>query len=139
MENIMEFTYSDDCWSDLHKDVYGFRPSALFMKNLLAFDEETKQNLWDALCEQLEENTAAEKAAEVVAIEKFEARIKDVVELGAGNRTNALLWMIGTETFYHIQDVEHFVWEQGILFTNYGKLLVNEIAKICNYKDYDYA
>ena len=135
----MEFTYSDDCWSDLHKDVYGFRPSALFMKNLLAFDEETKQNLWDALCEQLEENTAAEKAAEVVAIEKFEARIKDVVELGAGNRTNALLWMIGTETFYHIQDVEHFVWEQGILFTNYGKLLVNEIAKICNYKDYDYA
>ena len=135
----MEFTYSDDCWSDLHKDVYGFRPSALFMKNLLAFDEDTKQNLWDALCEQLEENTAAEKAAEVVAIEKFEARIKDVVELGAGNRTNALLWMIGTETFYHIQDVEHFVWEQGILFTNYGKLLVNEIAKICNYKDYDYA
>ncbi|MDC0308711.1 hypothetical protein OAL25_00455 [bacterium] len=135
----MEFTYSDDCWSDLHKDVYGFRPSALFMKNLLAFDEETKQNLWDALCEQLEENTAAEKAAEVVAIEKFEARIKDVVELGAGNRTNALLWMIATETFYHIQDVEHFVWEQGILFTNYGKLLVNEIAKICNYKDYDYA
>ena len=135
----MEFTYSDDCWSDLHKDVYGFRPSALFMKNLLAFDEETKQNLWDALCEQLEENTAAEKAAEVVAIEKFEARIKDVVELGAGNRTNALLWMIATETFYHIQDVEHFVWEQGILFTNYGKLLVNELAKICNYKDYDYA
>jgi hypothetical protein len=135
----MNYTYSDDLWSDLHKDVHGFRPSAIFMKNLLAFDEQTKQNLWDALCEQLEENAKAEKAAEVVAIEKFEARIKDIVELGAGNRTNALLWMIGTETFYHLQDVEHFVWEQGILFTNYGKLLVNELAKICNYKDYDYA
>jgi hypothetical protein len=135
----MDYTFSDDLWSDLHKDVHGFRPSALFMKNLMAFDDETKQNLWDALCEQLEENTAAEKAAEVADIDKFEARIKDIIELGAGNRTNALLWMIGTETFYHIQDVEHFVWEQGILFTNYGKLLVKELAKICNYKDYDYA
>tara|TARA_R100000951_G_scaffold109570_4_gene106852 strand:- start:2448 stop:2855 length:408 start_codon:yes stop_codon:yes gene_type:complete len=135
----MEFTYSDDLWSDLHKDVHGFRPSAIFMKNLLAFDEETKQNLWDALCEQLEENTAAEKAAEVVAIEKFEARIEDIIELGAGNRTNALLWMSGTETFHHIQDVEHFVWEQGILFTQYGKQLVKDLAAIVDYKEYYYA
>ena len=135
----MEFTYSDDLWSDLHKDVYGFRPSAIFMKNLLAFDEEAKQNLWDALCEQLEENTKAEQAAEVVAIEKFEARIQDIIELGAGNRTNALLWMTGTETFYHIQDVEHFVWEQGILFTDYGKQLVKDLAEIVEYKEYDFA
>ena len=117
------FTYSDDLWSDLHKDVYGFRPSAIFMKNLLAFDDETKQNLWDALCEQLEENTKAEQSAEVVAVEKFKARIQDVIELGAGNRTNALLWMTSTETFYSAQCVEHFVWEQGILFTDYGKQL----------------
>jgi len=109
------------------------------MKNLLAFDNETKQNLWDALCEQLEENTKAEQSAEVVAIEKFEARIKDIIELGAGNRTNALLWMTSTETFYHIQDVEHFVWEQGILFTDYGKQLVKDLAAIVDYKEYDYA
>ena len=132
----MEFTYSDDLWSDLHKDVHGFRPSAIFMKNLLAFDDETKQNLWDALCEQLEENTAAEKAAEVVAIDKFEARIKDVIELGAGNYTNALLWIVSSETFYHEQDVEHFVWEQGILFTDYGKQLVKDLCKIVEYKEY---
>jgi len=135
----MEFTYSDDLWSDLHKDVYGFRPSAIFMKNLLAFDEEAKQNLWDALCEQLEENTKAEQAAEVVAIEKFEARIQDIIELGAGNHTNALLWMTGTETFYHIQDVEHFVWEQGILFTDYGKQLVKDLAEIVDYKEMEWA
>ena len=98
-----------------------------------------KQELWNALCDELEENTKAEKAAEVVAIEKFEARIQDIIELGAGNRTNALLWMTGTETFYHIQDVEHFVWEQGILFTDYGKQLIKDLAEIVEYKEYDYA
>jgi hypothetical protein len=135
----MEFTYSDDCFSDLFKDVYGRRPRGIVMDQWNDRTPRQKQEFWNALCDELEENTKAKKAAEVVAIEKFEARIQDIIELGAGNRTTALLWMSGTETFYNVQCVEHFVWEQGILFTDYGKLLVNELAKICNYKDYDYA
>ena len=135
----MEYTYSDNIFSDLYKDVYGVRPRGAAMDDWNDRTPRQKQELWNALCDELEENTKAEKAAEVVAIEKFEARIQDIIELGAGNRTNALLWMSGTETFYNVQCVEHFVWEQGILFTDYGKLLVNELAKICNYKDYDYA
>lgn len=135
----MEYTYSDDCFSDLHKDVYGFRPRGALMDNWNAMNADQKQTLWNCLCEELEENTKAEKAAEVVAIEKFEARIQDVIELGAGNRTNALLWMTSTETFYHIQDVEHFVWEQGILFTDYGKQLVKDLAEIVDYKEMEWA
>ena len=134
----MEYTYSDDCFSDLFKDVNGFRPRGSLMTDWEDRTPRQKQELWNALCDELEENMKAEKAAEVVAIEKFEARIKDVIELGAGNRTNALLWLTGTETFYHIQDVEHFVWEQGILFTDYGKVLVNELAKICDFKDMEW-
>ena len=135
----MEYTYSDELFSDLHKDVYGFRPRGTSMDNWDMMGPTRKQAYWDQLCEKLEENTKAEQAAEVVAIEKFEARIQDIIELGAGNRTNALLWMSGTETFYHSQDVEHFVWEQGILFTDYGKQLVKDLAAIVDYKEYDYA
>ena len=131
----MEFTYSDDLFSDLHKDVYGFRPRGSEMEQWHAMNAKQKQTVWNALCEELEDNTKAEKAAEMVAIEKLEARIQDIIELGAGNRTNALLWMSGTETFYHIQDVEHFVWEQGILFTDYGKQLVKDLDAIVEYKD----
>jgi hypothetical protein len=137
--NKMEFTYSDDCFSDLHKDVYGFRPRGSLMDDWNDRTPRQKQELWNALCDELEENTKAEKAAEVVAIDKFEARIKDVIELGAGNRTNALLWITGCETFYHIQDVEHYVWEQGILFTQYGKQLIKDLAEIVEYKEYNYA
>ena len=127
-----------DIFSDLHKDVHGFRPSAIFMKNVKRFSDQERDDLWEALCIQLEENTKAEKAQEEADVAKFEARIQDVIELGAGNRFNALLWIIGTETFYHIQDVEHFVWEQGILFTDYGKQLVKDLAEIVEYKEYDY-
>ena len=60
----------------------------------------------------------------------------NLIELGAGNYTNALLWIVSSETFYHEQDVEHFVWEQGILFTDYGKQLVKDLCKIVEYKEY---
>lgn len=131
----MTFTYSDDCFSDLHKDVYGFRPRGIIMENWDSMDPAQKQARWDELCEELEVNNKFEKEQEVKAVARFQARVQDVIELGAGNYTNALLWIVGTETFYHIQDVEHFVWEQGILFTDYGKQLVKDLAAIVEYKD----
>ena len=135
----MEFTYSDDCFSDLHKDVYGFRPRGPLMDNWNAMNANQKQTLWNCLCEELEENTKAEKAAEVIKVEQFESRIKDVMGLGAGDRTTALRWISQQQTFYHIQDVEHFVWEQGILFTDYGKQLVKDLAAIVDYKEMEWA
>jgi len=131
----MTFTYSDDCFSDLHKDVYGFRPRGIIMENWDSMKPAQKQARWDQLCEELAANNKFEKEQEVKAVARFQARVQDVIELGAGNYTNALLWIVGTETFYHIQDVEHFVWEQGILFTDYGKQLVKDLAAIVEYKD----
>ena len=135
----MEFTYSDELFSDLHKDVYGFRPRGVIMDNWNILPAEQKQARWDQLCAELESNTIFEKQQEVKAVASFQARVQDVIELGAGNYTNALLWISGTETFYNVQDVEHFVWEQGILFTDYGKQLVKDLAAIVDYKEYDYA
>ena len=135
----MEFTYSNDCFSDLHKDVYGFRPRGVILDNCNILPAEQKQARWDQLCAELESNTIFEKQQEVKAVASFQARVQDVIELGAGNYTNALLWISGTETFYNVQDVEHFVWEQGILFTDYGKQLVKDLAAIVDYKEYDYA
>jgi hypothetical protein len=132
----MEFTYSDDCFSDLHKDVYGFRPRGIIMDNWNSLPPEQKQARWDQLCEELEANTKFEKEQAENAVVRFEARVKDVIELGADSRNTALRWMTQGETFYHIQDVEHWVWEQGILFTNYGKQLIKDLANVVDYKEY---
>ncbi len=109
------------------------------MKNVKRFSDQERDDLWEALCAQLEENTKAEKAQEEADVAKFEARIQDVIGLGAGDRETALRWITSQETFYHSQCVEHFVWEQGILFTDYGKQLVKDLAEIVEYKEYDYA
>jgi hypothetical protein len=57
-----------------------------------------------------------------------------VIEAGAGNRINALRWMTSTETFYDSQSVEHWVWKQGILFTDEGRELVKELMGIVQFE-----
>ena len=129
------FTYSNDIISDLHKDVYGYRPREAFWADWDNCTPAEKQKTWDEYCNALEANAIQEAVQEAADVAKFEDRVQDVIAIGAGNRTTALEWIVGQETFYHIQDVEHFVWQQGILFTDYGKKLIKEIAAIVTYKD----
>ena len=133
----MTFTYSDDCFSDLHKDVYGFRPRGVLMDEWDMMGPTRKQARWDELCAQLEANTKLELERAAEDVERFEARVQDVIGLGANDRKTALSWITGPETFYHSQDVEHFVWEQGILFTDYGKQLVKDLCEIVEYEEYE--
>ena len=130
------FTYSDDSFSDLHKDVYGFRPRGDLMDEWNARTHRQKQELWNALCDELETKIKHEKIAEEKAVAEFKERIEEAQFWGARDYWDALRWITGCETFYHIQDVEHFVWEQGILFTDFGKQLIKDIAKVTEYKEY---
>ena len=136
-EGLQMFTYCDDIISDLYKDVYGVRPREAFYADWNNCTPAEKQKTWDEYCDTLEQQIAEQKIREATCVERFEDRIKDVIGLGAGDRTTALRWIAQQETFYHIQDVEHFVWEQGILFTDYGKALVKELASIVTYKEVD--
>ena len=85
------------------------------------------------------ESIAAEQAAEAQALEEFKAQITKVIESGAGNRINALRWMTSTETFYDSQSVEHWVWKQGILFTDEGRELVKELMDIVQFESEEVA
>lgn len=134
----MEFTYCDNTFSDLFKDVNGFRPRGALMTDWEDRTPRQKQELWNALCDELEENIKQDKIREQERVEEFEARVADVIELGAGDRQNALRWIASQETFYHLQSVEHFVWEQGILFTDYGRKLVQELAEVVTYKEMEW-
>jgi len=67
------------------------------------------------------------------AVEEFEHQIAKIICYGAGDRTTALRWMTRDEKFWHSQDVEHWVWTQGILFTDEGQALVKELMDIVNF------
>ncbi len=118
------YTFSEDCYSDLYKDVYGFRPRNTLFHDL---SDDLKQEIWDDLCKQLEINIDEEAIRESVSVSEFQKLLAKSIELGAKDESEALWWLIKHENFCSSQDSEHFVWEHGILFTDYGKEIVNKI------------
>ena len=126
------YTFSEELFSDFHKDAYGFRP-----RGHRFYDADTtpaeKQEIWDATGRAFDRRQAEEAQMEEEALAEFKAQITKVIEAGAGNRINALRWMTSNETFYTSQDIEHWVWKQGILFTDYGRELVKELMEIVKF------
>jgi hypothetical protein len=88
------YTYDDRIVSDLHKDTYGFRPCSGWWTEWKASDEAGKQAIWDMLLESLDETIAYEKRQHEAAIEAFEARVDQLVGLGAVNRLMAIRWIV---------------------------------------------
>jgi hypothetical protein len=135
---MTEYTFSTEIFSDLHKDAYGFRPRGHHFYDETTTDAE-RQQIWDYLCQVVEDNIAAEREHEARALRDFEADVTNTIELGAGDRETALRWMTSGEDFYHEQDVEHWVWNQGILFTDEGRQLVKDLMNIVTFEKLDAA
>ena len=75
--------------SDLHKDVYGFRPRGMGYSEMSDADLSAEfQNLLD----NLEVVMADDARREAAAIAKFEANIASVIASGAGDRATAIRW-----------------------------------------------
>ena len=125
--------YDDNVFSDLHKEVYGFRPRGVIMDNWNSMAPAEKQVRWDQLCEELASNAEFDRVQELKAVAQVEQDIKAYMKLGAPNRESALRWMTQTETFHNSPCVEGWVWKPGILFTAYGKRLVTELLQIVEY------
>ena len=126
--------FDENTLSDLHKDARGFRPrSEDFWNSWNTATDDGKQSIWDGLCDELDRAMTEEKEAEAAALVDFEKEVEAFIGYGAGNRETALRWMTDGESFYHGQCVEHWVWNKGILFTDAGRKLVEELMKIVTF------
>ena len=126
-------TYSSDLISDLHKDAYGYRPRGRFFADWAEATDAEKQEMWDIMTATLEANAKAERAQELKDVAQMEADIGAYMAFGARDRKDALRWMTQSQTFYSGQCVEGWVWEKGVLFTDYGKALVQELLQVVKY------
>ena len=126
------YDFDDSIFSDLHKDAYGFRPRG---HEYFEAAPERKQEIWVQTIEALEASQEEESRREQEAVAEFEAQIMRVIKAGAGDRITALRWMIqpAGETFRLEQDVEYWVFNQGFLFTEYGRELVEELCTIVEF------
>lgn len=109
---------------DLHKDARGFRPSAGWMEVFNGLSDVAKQETWDGLVRELEESNAEEERQEIEAAAEYNARINGMVADYGIDRATAIRWDldafevdIEAALQYHgtaIQEIEFFLWKQGI-------------------------
>lgn len=81
-------------FSDFYKEANGFRPRHIDTSSwsLADFDAE-----FESLAQTCKENAVIQDASEAVAITRFEARIVDLIAIGAKDRTTAIRWISEAE------------------------------------------
>mgnify|MGYP000935642091 FL=1 len=80
-----------------------------------------------------------EERMEEEAVENFKSLVQKTIDLGAADEETALRWLTQDEEFYNFQCVESWVWDKGIMFTDYGRELVKRLLDVVSYKEYEAA
>jgi len=118
----MTFTYSDDIISDLHKDARGYRPREAFMEMWNESTPETKQDVWDMLCEEMEISMKEQEAAEATALVKFRKILRSVMDVASCNWKVALRYLVDAENLDVNLELDYFLWNHGIGFNDRNKI-----------------
>ena len=135
VEEFERYELETTIW-EAYKDAYGVRPRHMDFKSMTI--EELRQEA-DFLCNAAQEAADAEQKQAEEDVLAFKRLVDYAINLGADNEETALRWLTSNEQFYSKQDVEHFVWGHGILFTDYGKELVEKLCSIVTFMEYEEA
>jgi hypothetical protein len=73
------FTYSEELYSDLHKDAYGFRPRGESYANWFKMTPEQKQRDWDYMCDLVQESELQRIALEAQALAEWRTDIARIM------------------------------------------------------------
>ena len=122
-------SYADELYgyiSDASKDAQGWRVR-MDITNMTFAELEEECSYWS---DRVVESIDYEKKEADRAVEEFKALVQRTIEMGAGDEQTALRWLVQDE-----QDVEHWVYRQGILFTDYGRDLVKRLGSIVNHSE----
>ena len=138
-EGMKMSTYDESIISDLHKDVYGFRPRQDWWANWNAITEDAKQAIWDYLCDECDAQIVAQKVRDDEALKDFQARVEQTMKLGAPDRDTAILWIVDSldlsdnDLWYGAEYVCHRL---HLSYDNYGlfKDAVDELIARRNIK-----
>lgn len=114
-------------YSDFHKDAYGIRPRGY---NLYAFTTEELEADFARFEQVCADNRIEELAAEAEADNAFRTLITNTIQMGANDEVTALRWIAEGAVEDYGYDYEHFLWNQGIAYSAYGKEIAKKIAPI---------
>lgn len=112
-------------YSDYHKEAYGIRPRHDYSDYTLS----QLQACYEQFASICEENARIEEKREKVAVESFKASARKIMNSGAKDFMTAIRWMMQADDVNprYRQDVENWMWDHGILYSDYGKSLLKRI------------
>ena len=110
--------------SDEHKSAYGFRPRGQY-DDWSVEDLRVELDRLNAYANEVYEEE--QKHAEMCA-DKFDSYVNMTMATGAKTREVALKWILDAEEAHW--DMEHFVYNQGFLFTDRGRALTAELWEL---------
>jgi hypothetical protein len=79
-------------FSDVHKDVHGFRPRSIWEKNWN--NEEWLAKQVDTLSDDLSVLMDEEKIIQDGNVVSFENKVKELISIGASDRETAVRWLL---------------------------------------------
>lgn len=127
-----QYTFDVDLYSDLYKDVHGFRPRGNAWENWITASDDEKQVMWDFLLEDLENVLAAERELEKDNITRFENLVDSLITSGAGDRETAIRWIKEGDAdrydddYVIMDDPEYFCFRHGLPYDYFSKGPSNE-------------
>jgi len=113
-------------YSDMHKSAYGFRSHT----DVSFWSEKDFEEEFKYLNKIIKQNQVETEQENLQAVENFKTAVSKIISHGAKDEDAALVWMTEGEHFSHSQDVEHWVWKQGILFTDYGQHVLDRLSQL---------
>lgn len=123
------YTFDEQIVSDLHKDARGFRPGQSWWQMWDALSDAEKQNVWDALGEELSETMERERQAEARAALALTERLEQMYELGAKTEVQALKWIMEAEEFDDCDlqyGPSYFCYHFGLSYSAANELPIQE-------------
>lgn len=116
------YTFSNDIVSDLHKDARGYRPTQGFFEMWNESSDDTKQEVWDMLVEEMEYKQKEEARHEAENLVKFRKLIRSVMDTASCNWKVALRYLADAENCNVDFEIDYFLWGQGLGFNDRNKI-----------------
>ena len=116
-------------YSDYHKEAFGYRPRGL---DYSAISDEQLISDFKHFGELCTENAIDEAKQLEADLKAFDVLIERTIQLGAGDYKTALKWLFegfGMD-WQNPQNLEHFVWCKGIMWSDKGKAVLKDLEEI---------
>jgi hypothetical protein len=120
------YTFDMNAFSDLHKDIYGFRPS-INNHPFYSVSNAERQIMWDNMVE-LEHTIKMNKKREKESIKNFESMINDIIDIGADDRETAIRWILESYN-YNNYDTHGYICRDLNIPYSYEKEFKNIMCK----------